>query len=217
MFTSAIAAATLAIAASAAAPAAAVNFQGGYDVTANTGDGLQIGVQKLSPINLNFNLNNVGDTFTRDLFRIYTDETTVNDDDLVPQPITVAFNFTQPEGFGGNVDGTTQGNSEWNWVWIFLFNTQNGTVTWNGDAVLPFTGGQLQIHLTDETFNEEASLLGLGGLNEGKKHGSKVAATFTLLAPQTAGVPEPATWAMMISGFGMAGAMLRQRRRLAAA
>jgi hypothetical protein len=29
-------------------------------------------------------------------------------------------------------------------------------------------------------------------------------------------VPEPATWAMMISGFGMAGAMLRRRRMIAA-
>jgi hypothetical protein len=29
-------------------------------------------------------------------------------------------------------------------------------------------------------------------------------------------VPEPATWAMMIAGFGLAGASLRQRRRLTA-
>jgi len=27
-----------------------------------------------------------------------------------------------------------------------------------------------------------------------------------------AGVPEPATWAMMIAGFGMSGAMIRRRR-----
>jgi len=30
------------------------------------------------------------------------------------------------------------------------------------------------------------------------------------------GVPEPSVWALMISGFGMAGAMLRRRRALAA-
>lgn len=29
-------------------------------------------------------------------------------------------------------------------------------------------------------------------------------------------VPEPATWALMIGGFGMAGAMLRRQRRVAA-
>ncbi len=31
----------------------------------------------------------------------------------------------------------------------------------------------------------------------------------------TAGVPEPATWAMMIAGFGLVGASLRRRRRTA--
>lgn len=34
---------------------------------------------------------------------------------------------------------------------------------------------------------------------------------------QAAAVPEPATWALMIGGFGLAGASLRARRRLAAA
>ena len=32
----------------------------------------------------------------------------------------------------------------------------------------------------------------------------------------TGGVPEPAAWALMIAGFGLAGASLRQRRKLAA-
>ncbi len=37
------------------------------------------------------------------------------------------------------------------------------------------------------------------------------------LAIVTAVVPEPSTWAMMIAGFGAAGAMLRRRRRVTAA
>ncbi|PZQ54046.1 MAG: hypothetical protein DI570_23385 [Phenylobacterium zucineum] len=37
----------------------------------------------------------------------------------------------------------------------------------------------------------------------------------TLVAAPTAGVPEPATWALMIAGFGGAGAMLRRRRSAA--
>ena len=32
----------------------------------------------------------------------------------------------------------------------------------------------------------------------------------------TANVPEPATWALMIAGFGLAGTTLRRRRAVAA-
>jgi hypothetical protein len=38
--------------------------------------------------------------------------------------------------------------------------------------------------------------------------------SFELDNVATAAVPEPATWALMISGFGMAGMALRQRRRV---
>jgi len=37
-----------------------------------------------------------------------------------------------------------------------------------------------------------------------------------ILAGVTLGAPEPATWALMISGFGLAGAALRRRKTLAA-
>jgi hypothetical protein len=36
-------------------------------------------------------------------------------------------------------------------------------------------------------------------------------------AADLAGVPEPATWAMMLAGFGGVGALMRSRRRVAAA
>jgi hypothetical protein len=45
---------------------------------------------------------------------------------------------------------------------------------------------------------------------------SLVIAAAPVVTPPTGGVPEPASWAMMITGFGLAGAALR-RRRLAAA
>ena len=37
------------------------------------------------------------------------------------------------------------------------------------------------------------------------------------LVPPTPGVPEPASWALMIAGFGLAGSMLRRRRTLVSA
>lgn len=39
--------------------------------------------------------------------------------------------------------------------------------------------------------------------------------TFDRVVATTPGVPEPATWALMLAGFGGAGAMLRSRRRAA--
>ena len=41
--------------------------------------------------------------------------------------------------------------------------------------------------------------------------GSAVSGSYTLASPP-AGVPEPATWGMMIAGAGMAGAAVRRRR-----
>lgn len=39
--------------------------------------------------------------------------------------------------------------------------------------------------------------------------------TVNILAAQNSAVPEPATWALMITGFGLTGAAMRRRRKLA--
>lgn len=58
--------------------------------------------------------------------------------------------------------------------------------------------------------------------NEGDTSGASVGADIDAVGAistraVTGGVPEPATWALMIAGFGMAGAGLRARRQAAAA
>jgi len=47
--------------------------------------------------------------------------------------------------------------------------------------------------------------------------GSFKVLTGQVVTPPTGGVPEPATWAMMLVGFGGLGAMMRRRRALATA
>jgi hypothetical protein len=54
--------------------------------------------------------------------------------------------------------------------------------------------------------NDEGSLGGFAG-----DGGRIVDATFNL-APAAGGVPEAATWAMMLGGFGAVGAAMRRRR-----
>lgn len=205
----AAAAAALAIAAPAAA--APTTFVGDYNVTLNSSDpGLQVFYKPItSDVNgLNFTLNQ-GQTKSLNLFTLYTTEAAVNGDDLAPKPINVAFSFTLPEIFGGAIEGATQGTGIFT---IFGIVADAGKVTWadGGSQVLTFgNGGKLLIDLDDATFNA-----GLVDLAPGAKKGAKIAADFTLLQSSGA-VPEPASWALMITGFGLAGTMLRQRRRLA--
>jgi hypothetical protein len=198
--------AAAALVAAAASPACATDFMGGYTITAlNDSDpGL---VLNTAPINTNFSfsLNNAGDTASTNLFDLFTNETTVNSDDKNPAKIAVDFTFTLPSALTGTVGGSTEGKSK-------LFGlVQDGQVTWKGPATIDFgNGGVLQVSLNNATFNK-----GLFGLNPGENAGADITANFTLVSPSA--VPEPATWAMMLAGFGGLGvAMRRSRRKLAA-
>lgn len=187
----------------AAAPAGAATFTGNYNVNFRGSDpGLVLQVQDL-PGALNFSLNNVGDTASAALFKVWTNEAAVNPDDLVSYPIAVTFGFTGPNVFGGVVNGQSQGNS----VLFGLF--QNGSITWagGGSTVLNFgNGGKLLVDLDDVVFNS-----GVFGLSGGPGHGAVICADFTLLK---AAVPEPGAWALMIVGFGLVGTAVRRRRGL---
>lgn len=183
-----------------AGTANAAHFIGNYTVSVNTGTGLQINTQDY-PGGIDFNLNSIGSWATEDLFKIYTNEGDVDPDDLVAKPITVNFTFTSPDAFGGSVGGSTVGQISGHY--------ELGHVTWNDPVFLNFNGGQLKVTLNDADFNK-----GYYGLDSGSYDGAKITAKFELLG---AAVPEPATWAMMIAGFGMAGVMVRRRRTVAAA
>ena len=186
-----------------AAPAiSATTFKGSYNITANNpgNPGLEIKTQELAdPFSFTLNLNQ---SVTFDLFRIWTEETSVNafppnNDDVIARPISVAFTFVQPVGPGGAVTGTTNG--------VNLIVTHYGKLDWANGGVQTFAFGNnnvLKVKLDNVTFNK-----GLFGLAPGKAHGANVSATFTLTA-----VPESATWAMMIGGFGLAGVAVRRRR-----
>lgn len=199
LITLAASVAAITLATSSAANATA--FLGDYSATVNNADpGLVLATSDL-PGAISFSLNNVGETATRNLFVLYTDESSLQSDDLVAKPISVAFSFTLPSAFGGTVTGDTYGQS----ILRGLF--QKGHVTWDGPQVLNFgNGGQLQVSLNDADFN--AGLFGLG------KSGATIAGTFSLVS---AAVPEPATWTMMIAGFGLTGAAIRRRRAMAVA
>lgn len=186
-----------------ASPAFAATFVGDYSISAHTaGSGLLISTSKVGDMTTGFDLTNVGDTKSfSPLFTIRTNESDVGADDLVSQSISVLFSFTQPGAVNGSVTGETVGEA------AFFGIFQNGLLTWNDGGVTTFdfgSNGVVQVAL-DNNVAFNSGIFGLGS------KGAKVGATFTMLEA-AAPVPEPASWAMLIAGFGLVGGAMRARK-----
>lgn len=185
-----------------AAPAHAALFTlSSYSVGFNMNDpGLVLWQQNLLGTPTSFSLNSVGQSFTAALFRLGTNETSINLDDLLPHGINVNFNFTTPPpGFGGTATGVTGG---------FWFKKGFGYAIWNNPLVLSFGNtGLLGISLTNATFGLPGSAV--------------INATFQLLRSDSSGpappippqqIPEPSS-AALLGGVMLAWAFLLVRQR----
>ncbi len=139
------------------------------------------------------------------LFSIWTNESDIGWDDLASSAIFVQLQFTAPAGpwAGGPIGGETFG------VWgVFR---EGGKVEWDGPATYTFgNGGKLEVSLNDTYFNW-GDYAWNPKTNPGQQYGAVVSGNFKLIDLPSA-VPEPATWAMMITGFGLAGVAIRRRR-----
>jgi hypothetical protein len=191
-----------------ASAASATTYIATYNVSAYGGsNGLDIETSNDANDPFSKVLNGNGASTTFDLFDIWTDEGSLDSSDLQHKDITVNFHFTSPGNQSGSVTGDTYGlNGQIN----------EGVVTWDGPLTLNFGGALLKITLSNETFNaNEDDRHQNDELNSGSWYDADVQATLvqTVVA---GGVPEPASWALMIGGFGMSGAMLRRRRTLTA-
>ena len=122
----------------------------------------------------------------------------------VGKQYTVSFDWAgaQQVNFGGP---TTEG-----WQVSFGGATQSTATLDNADH--GFTGWQkANLTFTADGASDMLSFLATGGPNSGVP-------PFALLdGVSVTGVPEPATWAVMLVGFGGLGAAIRSRRKQAAA
>lgn len=191
---------------------------------AGDGSGLEVEIVDLVDAAGGYTIDlGVDDPQYRPLFYIYSNESWVNPgEDTVAKPISVSFNFSSP-GPNGSVDpigGVTNGVNS-------LFGIfQYGTLTWlDPDGAGPlgagesyFTWGQPgnQGLMKISLFNLPTNGFGAGPIH-GPHTGTFVKAKFDWEIDPVAVVPEPGAWALMIGGFGLAGAGLRRRRALAAA
>jgi choice-of-anchor A domain-containing protein len=113
------------------------------------------------------------------------------------------YNFNGPSGLGTKV------------IWNFYeaTNLDFGSKAWYGSVLAPLATAKINNFIEGSAVF--ATLQGDGELHTPGFRGYD----FPDLPPPTEipGVPEPATWAMMILGFGAAGTLLRRRRMALAA
>lgn len=168
-----------------------------------------------------------------DLFQIWTTEGSVEPDDLNGTALTLKFTFTEPGDNNGPiyVGGSSSGYADNFWLLTGFF--QGGELVWNNGGVAQLQWGNNLPNVVDPgrmTLTVNGGVFNDGGFwstdrncnwkgknCQPKEEALGVTAEFHWdNDPKFVAVPEPASWALMIGGFGMAGATLRRRRALTA-
>jgi hypothetical protein len=169
---------------------AATVFEGVATVTLRDRDpGLVVAATPLNfgpfTLDLDPSTGSIPRVHVANVFGISTPENAITlFEDTRSYDISVAFNFADPLGVvGAPITGSTRG--------VFrLFANGHGSVTWDGPQTYTFgNGGAFRVKLKNADF-------ALGGSV------ANVAGEFKLLSESVSAVPEPATWAMMVLGFG---------------
>jgi hypothetical protein len=165
-----------------------------FNVALATADpGLVLYWVPIQPVPVTFELNNAGDSWTSDLFRVGTTETWSNMDDKVPRDISATFDFSNPD-----VTMEDSGHSVGRTFFFFSW----GEVRWDDPIYFDFGNtGRLSLDLNDVTFWTPGF--------------ATVQGTFTLTQADTPDpVPEPGTLILMGSGLlGLALAGSRKKFR----
>jgi hypothetical protein len=114
----------------------------------------------------------------------------------------------------GSTMDTSDGDGNVNDSSIFSLTGKLGALTvTSGD----FTPGEFVLPFRDNPANGSTTFVGQGPSGDGGCSNCYFGKIATLSVPSSTGVPEPASWALMMVGFGLSGAALRRRRMAVAA
>ncbi len=178
----------------------------GGSITGNVSDPGLVVNTSLAPglPGTSFTLND-GQSNTFNFFNIWTNETTVNADDLVAMNISATLNFADP-ATGATVNGVTFGGS------IIFGLVQWGQIQWNGPTTITLGDRQFSLALSDEIFNP-----GLFGLGNGPGCGAMVKAKVTQIfsnTPNGVSVPDQGNTAMLLGAAVIGCAVFARKRGL---
>lgn len=199
----AIAAAALALALPGAVSAA--TFNGSFNITGTAFADPGLVVRTADNANpFGFDLED-GQSTSVNLFRVWTDEVAVNDDDRQARIMDVNLSVN---GANGTISGESYGA---NGGLFGLF--EGGRVDWGNPLALDVGTGTLTVSLFSGLFSSSTDFnWGFIDIAEGYKHGADVYAKFSYDA---APVPLPAGLALILSGLGALG-VVGARRKAAA-
>lgn len=160
------------------------------------------GPQTFNGATYTFDLNNVGDSVSMDVYGLVTYDTPINADDLGQSPTTATFDF----GSLGStiVSGVSQ-----------AINGAATTPSTLGYAIATFAPSFIRVSATEAIFIFLSDTV-FGTANgtdfvDGRSGVGMVNATF-VLAP----IPLPATLPLVVAGLGAMGAVARRRKAKAA-
>lgn len=111
------------------------------------------------------------------------------------------------KNFIGNASGLGQ-HVIWNFYEAKTLDL--GANSFYGSVLAPYAAGKIGNFI-------EGSAVFASLTQNGELHLNGYTGGLTIPAPPTSAVPEPATWAMMIMGFGLVGTLARRRRAVVAA
>jgi hypothetical protein len=155
-----------------------------------------------------------GDSYTFDFFQIWTDESTINPDDVISQDITADLDFTAPPGVTVEIDGQTVGTDrpiEFRGHVIGTLGT-GAEVTWDDVPPIDVIAGdrEFNVSLSDTWFNSF-----LGFYVPGELFAGTVEATVTQISGTLTSVDSPAVAPLPASSYAGAAllAMLMLGRR----